>query len=492
MTINKQNAIVTFFLTALIGLFSSAASAAAPANDNWGAAQLISGVSGSVTGTTVEATAQTCEPTHVFQDEASTAPKRTVWYKWLAPATASYTFTTDETDGRYTILSAYVLVPNLCNGNIASLPMRIVENGFQNVQFGGRPGSRIAFRAIANQLIYIAVDSYMDNEVNFRLNWAKTKFRYDLQLDYANSATDLTVTRNTPTNHTEWWMGRNFYMSYIGDFAVQTYGWLGDKPFLADFDGDAVSDMAMVRQSFQDPTVWWIANKHGGVIRVVQFGKHGDKPVVGDYDGDGIADIAVTRREADQLVTWHILRSSDGQYVSFQFGYGDDRAMVGDYDGDGKTDVVMVRQADANADFQFTWYILRSSDGAVLTRQFGRGFSDIPQATDFDADGRTDICVFRRGLGDPYTGYWFSIDSSSPLPIEQAPTRFQAFGQGYDIPQAGDYDADGKTDLAIFRESTGEWWIRKSNSGQVITYKFGRADDIPLADTGIARRFVYP
>jgi len=312
-----------------------------------------------------------------------------------------------------------------------------------------------------------------------------------LQLDFANSATDLTIKRDTPSFRAEWWMGRNFYMPYIGDFAAQNYGWLGDKPFFADFDGDGVSDMAQVRQSSQDPTVWWIANKNGNLIKVVQFGRYGDKPVVGDYDGDGIADIAVTRREADLHVTWHILRSSDGQYVTFQFGYDADRAMVGDYDGDGKTDVVMLRQADANNDFKFTWYILRSSDGTVMTREFGRGFSDIPQAVDFDNDGKTDICVFRRGYNDPFSGYWFSLDSSSPLPIDQVPTRFIPFGQSGDAPQAGDYDADGKTDLAIFREETGEWWIRKSNSGQVITYKFGQNDDTPLADTGIAARFIY-
>jgi hypothetical protein len=491
MTKNKQNAIVTFFLTALFGLFSVSANAAAPANDNWGSAQLISGVSGSVTGTTAEATVQTCEPGHVFQEEANTGAKRTVWYKWLVPANASYTFTTTETDGRYTILSAYRFAPGVCGGNVVSMPYRVVENGFQNVQFGGRPGSRVTFRAVANELIYIAVDSYMDNEVAFQLNWAKTKFRYDLQLDFANSATDLTIKRDTPSFRAEWWMGRNFYMPYIGDFAAQNYGWLGDKPFFADFDGDGVSDMAQVRQSSQDPTVWWIANKNGNLIKVVQFGRYGDKPVVGDYDGDGIADIAVTRREADLHVTWHILRSSDGQYVTFQFGYDADRAMVGDYDGDGKTDVVMLRQADAYNDFKFTWYILRSSDGTVMTREFGRGFSDIPQAVDFDNDGKTDICVFRRGYNDPFSGYWFSLDSSSPLPIDQVPTRFIPFGQSGDAPQAGDYDADGKTDLAIFREETGEWWIRKSNSGQVITYKFGQNDDTPLADTGIAARFIY-
>jgi hypothetical protein len=485
MTIIKQNAIVTFFLTVFFGLFSVSAIAAPPANDNWASAQLISGISGSVTGTTVEATVQTCEPSHVFQEEANTNAKRTVWYKWVVPANASYTFTTTETDGRYTILSAYRFVPGICGGNVVNLPFRIIENGFQNIQFGGRPGSRIAFRAVANEVIYLAVDSYMDNEVTFQLNWAKTKFRYNAQLDYANTATDLTITRNNySTNQVEWWMGRNFYMPYIGDFSVQTYGLMYDRQFLADFDGDGVSDMASVRV-INGQWVWWIANKKGEQIKVVQFGNASDTPIIGDYDGDGMADIVVTRIEPNLTKTWHILRSSDNGYVGLQFGLISDLDMVGDYDGDGKTDVVVLRpNSPAGTN---TWYIRRSSDGSVMVREFGKYYFDIPQAADFDGDGKTDICVFRYRQGDPWTGYWFSLDSSSPLPLDQVPTRFQLFGQADDIPQAGDYDADGKADLAVFRN--GEWWISKSSNGQTVTYSFGGLYDVPRADTGIAAIF---
>src|SRR4030095_3108168 len=93
-----------------------------------------------------------------------------------------------------------------------------------------------------------------------------------------------------------------------------------DRLFMADFDGDAISELAVARPANGKMT-WWIAGKFGNSIKVVQFGLEYDRPIVGDWDGDGMADIAVTRNDFNTgRKIWHFLRSSDGQYQSLQYG----------------------------------------------------------------------------------------------------------------------------------------------------------------------------
>ncbi len=89
--------------------------------------------------------------------------------------------------------------------------------------------------------------------------------------------------------------------------------------------------------------------------------------------------------------------------------------------------------------------------------------------TDFDNDGKTDLAVFR-----PSTGSWF-VQRSSDNGVDS-----MGFGLSTDIPVPADYDGDQKADLAVFRPSDGNWYIILSSTGQFVVTHFGSVGDVPL------------
>jgi len=165
----------------------------------------------------------------------------------------------------------------------------------------------------------------------------------------------------------------------------------------------------------------------------------------------------------------HPVFAPDGTKIAFSAGpeYEDHSVLV--MDADGTNDEVIEEGNFDNRDpnWQRTFppdtvgvyvsngqWLLRTSNTAGnpnIIVKFGGQPGDLPVAGDWNGDGRTDVAVYRNG-----TFVRGLVDSNSfciPCQLLIVPDLLDTipFGEPGDLPVAGDWDGDGIDDLGVFR-----------------------------------------
>ena len=284
-----------------------------------------------------------------------------------------------------------------------------------------------------------------------------------------------------------------------GSYSCIIVDHFGKPPY--DFDGDGKTDVSVFRPGGGE---WWYGTSSNGGHGAAVFGTASDVIAPADYTGDGKTDMAFFRPSTGE---WFFLRSEDFSFYSFPFGGNGDLPAPADYDGDGKADAAVYRPSTG------TWYAFRSSDGQVSITGFGVA-GDQPIPADYDGDGMADIGIFRpngtngaewwilrstagllavqfggsdaKAVPGDYTGdgkadvaFFNSTGAWYILRSEDLSFYSFPFGVGTDIPVPGDYDGDGRIDAAVFRDSSATWFMQGSTSGTMIT-AFGVPGDRPV------------
>ncbi|HEX5748640.1 MAG TPA: hypothetical protein VFZ09_20540 [Archangium sp.] len=187
---------------------------------------------------------------------------------------------------------------------------------------------------------------------------------------------------------------------------MEEEGWV----YLDALQTNAPWGLAGTRLQYQGDLGWW--DSGGGYSADAFTGRM----VSGDYDGDGRDDIALFYKYASNWGRFHVLLSTGS---SFQYqgdlgwwdsggGYSADaftgRMVSGDYDGDGRDDIALFYKYDPN------WgrvHVLLST-GSSFQYQGDAGwwdsgggysadaFTDRMVSGDYDGDGRDDIALFYK------------------------------------------------------------------------------------------------
>ncbi|MBS1792631.1 MAG: VCBS repeat-containing protein [Acidobacteria bacterium] len=296
-----------------------------------------------------------------------------------------------------------------------------------------------------------------------------------------NGKTDFAVVRNTgggPSGQETWFINLNGTSTTY----ASAWGIASDFFVPADFDGDQKTDIAVWRPiASGQPSgnaFFYILQSQTNTLRTEDFGQNGDNPkVVGDYNGDGKADVAVYRPGANSgdPSTWFYRTTAGGAVTYVPWGQNGDFPAPGDYDGDGKNDFVVQRN---NGGGQARFWMNQTTAG-FNSIVFGTPTDNIVPG-DYDGDGKTDLAVVRGSAG---AFNWY-VRPSSTGAISGTP--YAVFGaSATDFFAQGDYDGDGKTDVAIWRPSASAgasaFWALGSTAG-TFAVPFGQNGDYPVAN----------
>jgi hypothetical protein len=87
---------------------------------------------------------------------------------------------------------------------------------------------------------------------------------------------------------------------------------------------------------------------------------------------------------------------------------------------------------------------------------------------DYNGDHKTDIAVWRTSTGS----WFFYLNGASPV----------QWGLSGDVPLPADYDGDGQMDIAVWRPINGTWYIIPSTSPTKTPAlkQWGLPTDVPL------------
>jgi RHS repeat-associated protein len=276
-----------------------------------------------------------------------------------------------------------------------------------------------------------------------------------------------------------------------GQWATNAFGYLSQNDpdrrqmWVGDFNGDGKQDIVILGDGAGDWSVMLSTGTSFGPVGewgtgYGEYWGHPSRVRAFDVDGDGTTDLLIG---PDAAGTFHLLRSNGTSFedkgawvVTNLPGWDSDaeaRIFVADFTGDGLLDIALGPTApNGSVDPGGAWYVLKNTGSGFAAPQYwvtqtyaawatGNGPQRI-RPMDVNGDGKADIVV-----GPDASGNWFVMLSTGASFADRGAWLTGAYGAWSNDPnplriRPLDVNGDGMKDIVIGPDGSGTWFVVQS------------------------------